>query len=124
MWLNEKRITPLQLIIVVCGIFYFINYETKIFKGLPDMIKVGIYAGILVMSVSAGISLLNVKELGVRLKGIILDRNKSAEQKINEIMTAIIPILSEVGDLWEEMTQEQFNKAKIVIGSKTAKVAE
>jgi len=112
MWLNEKRITPLQLMIVICGIFYFINNNTEIFKSLPDMIQVSIYAGILVASVSAGISLINIKEIGLRLKGIILDRNKTAEQKINEIMTAIIPILSEVGDLWEEMTKEQFNNPK------------
>ena len=112
MWINEKRITPLQLFIVVIGIFYFLYNDTEIIQSLPDIVKVGIYAGILVITAAAGISLVNVKEIATKIKDIMQDRKMTPHEKLNAMMGVALPLLSDIGDLWDVVTKEQFDKVK------------
>jgi hypothetical protein len=109
-FLTAKKITPLGLITVLAGLFYFILMETTIFKDLPDLVKISIYAGILAFGVITGIKPLQIKKFARGIKEIVIDRTIPAELKVQKLLNIALPILSELGEAYELLNMKQFNK--------------
>jgi Na+/serine symporter len=109
-FLTSKRVTPLGIITMLAGLFYFILMETKIFEDIPDVVKVAIYAGILAFGVITGIKPVQFKKFAESVKEIVKDRSMSAEMKVQKLLNLALPILSELGEAHELLNIEQFDK--------------
>jgi len=107
-YLGTPKLTPFQLIWVVVGIFYFIFMETDIFSGLPDLVRVIIWAGFIVVCVLLGVSVINVKKIAQDLKTIYIDKNMTTLEKLNAYGNLALSVLSRLGEAWDELYEEQF----------------
>ena len=107
-YLGTQKLTPFQLIWVVIGIFFFIFIDTDVFQDLPSITKIIIYSGFMVGCVLLGVSLINVKKIAADLKAIYLNKNMTAEQKVNAYGNLALTVLSQLGEAWELLNEEQF----------------
>ena len=111
-WLKATKLTPLQLIYVFMAIIAFIFMATDIFEALPDIIKVVIYGGTIVIGVLLGVSIVNIKKLAQEMKAIFIDQSMNSEQKVNAYGNLALQILYKLGQAWEDFHEEQFEEAK------------
>lgn len=109
-YLGTPKLTPFQLLWVVIGIFYFIFMETEIFSGFPDLVKIIIWAGFMVVCVLLGVSVINVKKIAADLKTIYVDKNMTALEKVNAYGNIALSVLSRLGEAWDLLNEEQFKK--------------
>ena len=108
--LGTQKLTPLQLIWVIIGIFFFIFIDTDIFQYWPDIIKIIIYSCFMVGTLLLGVSLINVKKIAADLKSIYMNKNMTAEEKVNAYGNLALTVLSKLGEAWELLNEEQFKK--------------
>jgi len=111
-YLGQQRLTPLQLLWTVIGIFFFIFMDTDIFQNFSSITKIIIYAAFMVVCILLGVSVLNVKKIANDLKAIYIDKNMTAEQKVNAYGNLALTVLSQLGEAWELLNQEQFPEKK------------
>ena len=111
-WLRSTKLTPIQLIYVFIATFIFIFMATDIFKALPDLAKVAIYGGSVLIGVLLGVSIFNIKQLAKDMKAIYEDKNMTLEQKINAYGNLALQVLYKLGEAWELFHNEQFEEAK------------
>ena len=109
-YLGTQKLTPFQLIWFVVGIFFFIFIETDVFNSLADIVKILIYAGFMVICILLGVSVVNVKKIAGDLKEIYINKNLTAEEKVNAYGNIALTVLSKLGEAWELFQEEQFNK--------------
>jgi len=116
-WLNTKKITPAQLIMVLIGIIIFVMFETAIFDNWGDSVKVVIYVSIVGVSILLGFQVVDVKKFAVKLKDIVLDPKLTLWEKITALTNLAVPILAEMGQTFELLNIQQF-EAKPIIDKK------
>ena len=109
-YLGTQKLTPLQLIWVMFGIFFFIFIDTDVFQDLPSIAKIIIYSSFMVGCVLLGVSLINVKKIAADLKAIYIDKNMTPEQKVNAYGNLALTVLSQLGEAWDLLNDEQFKK--------------
>ena len=109
-YLGTPKITPFQLFWAIFGIFYFIYMETDLFSGLPDLVKVTIWAGFIIICLLLGVSIINVKQIALDIKTIYEDNNMTALEKVNAFGNLALNILSRLGEAWDLLNEEQFKK--------------
>ena len=109
-YLGTQKLTPFQLIWFVVGIFFFIFIETDVFGNLTDIIKILIYAGFMVICILLGVSVVNVKKIAGDLKSIYINSNLTAEQKVNAYGNLALTVLSQLGEAFELLNEEQFKE--------------
>ena len=111
-YLGTQKLTPLQLIWTVIGIFFFIFIDTDVFQDFSSITKIIVYAGFMVGCILIGISVINVKKIAGDLKAIYLNKSMTAEQKVNAYGNLALTILSQLGEAWELLNEEQFAPKK------------
>ena len=109
-YLGTQKLTPFQLIWFVVGIFFFIFIESDVFGNLTDIIKILIYAGFMVICILLGVSVVNVKKIAGDLKSIYINSNLTAEQKVNAYGNLALTVLSQLGEAFELLNEEQFKE--------------
>ena len=109
-YLGTPKITPFQLLWAVVGIFYFIYMETDLFSGLPDLVKVIIWAGFIVICLLLGVSLVNVKKIAEDLKTVYVNKNMTPLEKVNAFGNIALSVLSRLGEAWDLLNEEQFKE--------------
>ena len=109
-YLGTQKLTPFQLIWFVVGIFFFIFIETDVFNSLVDIVKILIYAGFMVICILLGVSVVNVKKIAGDLKEIYINKNLTAEEKVNAYGNIALTVLSKLGEAWELFQEEQFKE--------------
>ena len=107
-YLGSPKLTPLQLIWVVFGIFFFIFMETSIFREFNDVTKVIVYASFMVICVLLGVSIINVKKIASDMKAIYTNKNMTLTEKVNAYGNLALTVLSMLGEAWDLLNQEQF----------------
>lgn len=88
-WFRSPKATPLQLFLLFCGIFYFIYTSTELLNEIPELLRVAIYLGLMLLTILAGASFIDAKRMGLLVKRIARDRNKTDKEKIDEIINVI-----------------------------------
>lgn len=111
-YLGTQKLTPLQLLWTVVGIFFFIFMDTDIFQDFSNITKIVIYAGFMVVCILLGVSVINVKKIAGDLKAIYLNKSMTAEQKVNAYGNLALTVLSQLGEAWELLNEEQFPAKK------------
>lgn len=111
-WLKSTKLTPLQLIYVFGALFSFIFMATDIFNALPDFAKVLFYGGTVLIGVLLGVSIFNIKQIAADMKKIFVDKNMTAEQKVNAFGNLALQVLYKLGEAWEEFQNVQFDDAR------------
>ena len=109
-YLSTQKLTPLQLIWVIIGTFFFIFIDTDIFQFLLDIVKIIIYSCFMVGTLLLGVSLINVKKIAADLKAIYVNKNMTAEQKVNAYGNLALTVLSKLGEAWDLLNEEQFKE--------------
>lgn len=109
-YLGTTKLTPLQLIWVVVGIFFFIFIDTDIFQDYSSITKIIIYASFMVVCILLGVSVVNVKKIAGDLKAIYVNKNMTAEEKVNAYGNIALTVLSQLGEAWELLNIEQFKE--------------
>jgi len=109
-YLATQKLTPFQLLWVVFGIFFFIFMETDIFQSLGDVWKIMLYASFMVVCILLGVSIINVKKIAMDLKAIYVNKSMTAEQKVNAYGNLALTVLSQLGEAWELLNEEQFKE--------------
>ncbi len=102
-FLMEKRITPMQFIIFVIGLMYYIYQETEIFNEMNTIIKISVYITLYAGAMLFGMSFLKVKEIASKLKEIGLDPKLTDGQKINaylNLTSGILGAMNQIFDMW------------------------
>ena len=111
-WLITPKIKPFQFLIAISGILLFVFMETNIFKEGSDIAKVITYVCFIVASVLSGISLIDLKEIGLKFKAIIQDRKLDAWGKVRAFMSLGVEVMTKAGEAWELYNDEQFEEQK------------
>lgn len=109
-FLTAKKVTPLGVITLLAGLFYFILMETEIFEDMPDLWKVSVYATILAFGIITGIKPIQFKKFARNVKEIVKDRTMPAEMKVQKLLNLALPILSELGEAHELLNMKQFDE--------------
>ena len=109
-YLGTTKLTPLQLIWVVVGIFFFIFIDTDIFQDFSSITKIIIYASFMVVCILLGVSVVNVKKIAGDLKAIYVNKSMTAEEKVNAYGNIALTVLSQLGEAWELLNIEQFKE--------------
>ena len=107
-YLGTQKLTPLQLLWMVIGIFFFIFMETDVFSNFSDLTKIIIYASFMVSCILLGVSVINVKKIANDLKTIYVDKTMTPEEKVNAYGNIALTVLSQLGEAWELLNIEQF----------------
>lgn len=107
-YFRTAKITPLGILAVVGGIFYFIFMETELFEDLPDIYKTAGYVFIIVFGVLTGVKPADFKEFGNEFIKIIKDKNMEADEKLQKLLNIAMPLLSEIGNVYELIYDKQF----------------
>ena len=106
-WLKTEKLTPLQLFYIIGAVFWFIFTQTKIYEGIPDIIKTIVFIGIVIGGVLLGVSILNVKKLALEMKAIFVDKDMSTEEKVNAYGNLALIVLTKFGEAFNVLNQEQ-----------------
>lgn len=111
-WLKSTKLSPVQLIYMFIAIFAFIFFATDIFEALPDILKVLLYGGTILVGVLLGVSIFDIKKIAEEMKAIYQNKNFTAEEKVNAYGELALKVLSKLGHAWQEYTDEQFEDVK------------
>ena len=109
-YLGTQKLTPLQLIWLIVGIFFFIFIDTDLFQNLGDVAKVLLYASFMLSCVLLGVSVINVKKIATDLKAIYVNKNMTPEEKVNAYGNLALTVLSQLGEAWDLLNIEQFGE--------------
>ena len=112
-WMIPPSLKPIQFFVAIGGILLFVFMETDIFENFGDMTKVSLYVLLIVLSVFSGISLVDIKAIAAKFKGIIMDEKLTAWDKVRAFMNLGVEILSKAGEAWDLVYDEQFTKEKL-----------
>lgn len=111
-WLNTPKIKPYQMILAIVGLMVVVFMETSLYQGFPDYVKFVIYSTLILVSILAGISIIDLKEIALKLKAIMEDNSLSLWEKIQAFMRVGMEALTKAGEGWELFHEEQFEEAK------------
>lgn len=106
-WLRTEKLTPIQLLYIIGAIFWFIFTQTKIYDGMPDIVKTVVFVGIVVGGILLGVSILNTKKLALEMKAIFVDKNMSIEEKVNAYGNLALIVLTKFGEAFNLLNKEQ-----------------
>ena len=106
-WLKTEKLTPIQLLYIIGAVFWFIFTQTKIYDGIPDILKTVVFVGIVVGGILLGVSILNVKRLALEMKSIYIDKNMSIEEKVNAYGNLALIVLTKFGEAFNILNREQ-----------------
>ena len=109
-YLGTQKLTPLQLLWVVVGIFFFIFIDTDVFQSFGDALKILIYASFMVICVLLGVSFVNVKKIAMDLKAIYENKNMTPLEKVNAFGNVAVSVLSKLGEAFVLLNEEQFKE--------------
>jgi len=99
--INKPRLTDFQAIMLVISIVFFVCLNTDAFTTLDDWIKVAVYAGFTVSIALSGVQIGSVKQLVEKGLAIFTDKNKTLEQKYNELFEAFLTVAAQLGIIHE-----------------------
>ena len=102
-----SKIKPISVIYLIFGILFFVFLETDIFEGLSDITKILIYVGFNVLILLSGLRQLDLKKFGMQFMEIIKDNTIDPEEKLKQLFSLAIPILSEIGNVFELIYEKQ-----------------
>ena len=107
--LTKKQFSLAQVLTMIVGILYFVFLETDLFVNLPDIAKVLFYGVLMVLSAMFGISLVDMKAIGEKMKGILINRkDMSMAEEVKEWENLAVFVLAKLNEAWLAWDTEQF----------------
>ena len=111
--LTKKQFSMAQILTLMFGILYFVFIETDLFVEIPDILKVLAYAVLMVLSAMFGISLVDMKSIGEKMKDILIKRkDMTLAEKIKEWENLAVYVLAKLNEAWLAWDTEQFPEEK------------
>ncbi len=95
-WFRTPIATPLQILILVFGTFYFIYFSTELFDNLPDFLKVGIYVLAIVITILSGASFIDSKKMAWQIRRLLRKPDTPDSQRIRDALDFTDDILYDV----------------------------
>ena len=111
-WLNSPKIKPYQMILAIVGLMVVVFMETSLYQEFPDYAKLVIYGTLILVSILAGVSIVDLKQIAIKLREIMEDKKMSLWEKVKAFMTVGMEALSKAGESWELFHEEQFDEVK------------
>ena len=111
--LTKKQFSMAQILTLMFGILYFVFIETDLFVEIPDILKVLAYAVLMVLSAMFGISLVDMKSIGEKMKDILIKRkDMTLAEEIKEWENLAVYVLAKLNEAWLAWDTEQFPEEK------------
>jgi len=107
-WLTKPTIQPYRVIIAFLGIAVVIFMDTDLYDSFSSIAKAGVYMGLMFICVLTRLSMMDMKQLALKLKQVIEDKTMSVWEKIQAFTQIGIDAFSKAGENWELYTDEQF----------------
>lgn len=112
-WLTKPAISRLQLVTIAIGVIMFLLTETSFFDELADIWKIAFYITLMVICASLGISFVDLKKIGNKVKDILSQRDfMTIEKELEEWTKLGMYVMNKLGRIWELFDKKQMKKKK------------
>ena len=110
-WWTKPSISRLQLVTIAVGCMLFLLTETTFFDELPDIIKFGIYLSLMILCASLGVSFVDLKKIGEKVKKVFVEKDfLTLEKEVQEWTKIGMEVMQRLGRTWELFDKEQMKR--------------
>jgi len=107
-WLTTPSIQPYRVLVAFIGIGIVIFMDTDLYNSFPDLLKAGLYGGLVVICVLTRFSMVDLKEFAKRMRVVYEDKSMSLWEKIQAYTKIGMDAFLKAGENWEIYTDQQF----------------